>query len=84
MNMTNDKDSASSSRYTLEPYSPALFSDRRKNRNHSKTRNDCMEVLPGLFESTCFDRYLVLSLGGDLSFQDTDIFDMHRAIVKSI
>ena len=43
-----------------------------------------MEILPGLFESTCFDKYLVLSLGDDLSFQDTDIFDMHRDIVKSI
>ena len=82
--MTTDKDSASSSEYTLEPYSPALFSDRRKHRNQSKTRNDCVEILPGLFESTCFDKYLVLSLEYDLSFQDTDIFDMHRDIVKSI
>ena len=86
MNMTTDKDSVSSSKYTLEPYSPALFSDHRKHRNQSKTRNDCEEILPGLFESTCFDKYLVLSLGDDLSFQDTDIglFDMHRDIVKSI
>ena len=30
MNMTTDKDSSSSSKYTLEPHSPALFSDHRK------------------------------------------------------
>ena len=84
MNMTTDKDSASSSKYTFKPYSPALFTDRRKHRNQIKTRNDCVEILPGLFESTCFDKYLVLSLGDDLSFQDTDIFDMRRDIVKSI
>ena len=84
MNMTTDKDSASSSKYALEPHSPALFSDCRKHRNQSKIRNDCMEMLPGLFESTSFDRYLVLSLGDDLRVQDTDIFDMHRDIVKSI
>ena len=84
MNMITDKDSASSSKYTPEPHSPALLFDHRKHRNQSKTRNDCVEILPGLFESTCFDKYLALSLGDDLSFQDTDIFDMHRDIVKSI
>ena len=84
MNMTTDKDSASSSKYMLEPHSPALFSDCRKHINQSRTKNDCVEFLTGLFESTCFDKYLVLSLGDDLSFQDTDVFDMHRDIVKSI
>ena len=83
-NMATYKKSSSSGKYTLEPYSPALFSDRRKQRNKSRTGSDCVEILPGLFESACFDKYLVLSLGDDLSFQDTDIFDMHRDIVKSI
>ena len=77
-NMATDKKSSSSSKYTLEPHSPALFSDRRKHRNRSRTGGDCVEILPGLFESTCFDKYLALSLGDDLSFQDMDIFDMHR------
>ena len=82
--MATDKKSSSPRKYTLEPHFPALFCDRRKHRNESRTGSDCVEILPGLFESTCFDKYLVLSLGDDLSFQDTDIFDMHRDIVKSI
>ena len=88
-------DSATSSVFTLEPYTgcktnKSLSLPQRKGKNNfsvNSTGNNIpgkKEVLPGVFESVSYGKFITLILGDEHKLSETDLFQVNRDIVKCI
>ena len=71
---------------TLEPYIPAINSQKRSNKRDNweykkRTKN---QTLPGLFESISYIQYLTLKLDDDQRIQNSDFFEIHRQIYSCL
>ena len=85
----------SSSIFTLKPFIPDSATSgsvsRRKDKNHrvkNSNRNrpnvNQVEILPGVYESNVYKKFLTLSLENEKRIDDIDIFEVHRDIVSCI
>lgn len=74
---------------TLEPYLPSSGTSGVSRRKPSGSRigNSVsefsrVEVLPGVFESNSYEKFLTIELDGERKIEDLDIFDVHDEIIK--
>lgn len=56
---------------------------RRGIRNEPGPQRPTVEVLPGLFEPTAYNKYMTVKSVNGNSIMDLDIFDVHRSLVQA-
>ena len=75
---------------TLKPFAPSVSSNkplpqRNKHRgggNRAVSHCNRIEVLPGVFESSDYSKYLTIKLDGEKRVQDLDMFIVHEEITN--
>lgn len=65
------------------PGGSRLKGRRQGARNEPGPQELTKEVLPGMFESVSFDKYMTVRSVNGTSIMDLDVFDVHRALVKA-
>ena len=70
---------------TTRPFIPTNSSQasRKMNFRNNKKTAENIEILPGLFESNSYEKYLTFGIE-NTDINDVDILDLHREIVKCI
>ena len=92
-NLSDPSTSSPTSIITTKPFDPLLSStlssdmnSGRKSFQKSKATGSAgkRQVLPGLFTANSYDKYITFTLGENRSFADTNVFDIHRDIVRCL
>ena len=71
---------------TMSPYAPPKSARQRTllKKGDNKKNPSQTEVLPGIFESNSYEKYLTFSFENEQKLENLDIFDVHREIVNCI
>ena len=75
---------------TLKPFTPGLppakplFQRSRKRREYEQAfdRSNKLEILPGVFESLDYSKFLVIKLDDEKRFHDMDMFEVNEEITS--
>lgn len=65
------------------PVGPRVKGRKQGARNQPGPQTLSKEVLPGMFESVSYDKYMTVKSVNGTSVMDLDVFEVHRAIVKA-
>ena len=86
LDQDQDKSLHKSSVVTMRPYAPPKSVHQRtvNKKGGNKKNPNKIEVLPGIYESNSYEKYLSFSLENEQKLENLDIFDVHREIVNCI